>query len=283
MSDKEGSGPSSGEDTGFTLQLVQALKDPQVASQFCNAMAPLLTPLQDALQQNTAQIGILRAQLAERDDTIQNLQSHVQALEIKIDDLEQHGRKGSIRVSGLPEDSPGTLEDKLLSLFNDNVKVVPLLTLNDIEVAHRLGKPPQSPPTQTPPVPRRDDGDDGVDGEDGDSQADAVQQSATPAVSPKKHRSVIVKFESRRTKALVMDNRKKPKGQSVRIPEWFHCEDIYISDDLTKRRAQLAFQARNLKRQNAILDTWIFEGRILIKDKHRKISQVNSQEDLRKF
>ena len=77
MSDKEGSGPSSGEDTGFTSHLVQALKDPQVAAQFRNAMAPLITPLKDALQQNTAQIGILRAQLAERDDTIQNLQSHV--------------------------------------------------------------------------------------------------------------------------------------------------------------------------------------------------------------
>ena len=270
MSDKEGSGPSSGEDTGFTLQLVQALKDPQVAAQFRNAMAPLITPLQDALQQNTAQIGILRAQLAERDDTIQNLQSHVQALEIKIDDLEQHGRKGSIRVFGLPEDSPGTLEDKLLSLFNDNVKVVPSLTLNDIEVAHRLGKPPQSPPTQTPPVPRRDDGDDGVDGEDGDSQADAVQQSATPAGSPKKHRSVIVKFESRRTKALVMDNRKNLKDNPFEYQNGSTAK-IYISDDMTKRRAQLAFQA------------WIFEGRILIKDKHRKISQVNSQEDLRKF
>ena len=279
MSDKEASGPSSGEDTGFTLHLVQALKDPQVAAQFRNAMAPLITPLHDALQQNTAQIGILRAQLAERDDTIQNLQSHVQALEIKIDDLEQHGRKGSIRVFGLPEDSPGTLEDKLLSLFNDNVKVVPPLTLNDIEVAHRLGKPPHSPPTQTPPVPRRDDG---VDGEDGDSQADAVQQSATPAVSPKKHRSVIVKFESRRTKALVMDNRKNLKDNPFEYQNGSTAK-IYISDDLTKRRAQLAFQARNLKRQNAILDTWIFEGRILIKDKHRKISQVNSQEDLRKF
>ena len=103
MSDNEGSGPSSGEDIGFTLQLMQALKDPQVAAQFRNAIAPLITPLQDALQQNTAQITILRAQLPGRDDTIQNLQSHVQALEIKIDDLEQHGRKGSIRVFGCPK------------------------------------------------------------------------------------------------------------------------------------------------------------------------------------
>ena len=159
MSNKEGTQPSTDEDAKFELQLMQALQNPLVAAQFRDAIAPLITPLKDALCQNTAQVASLRAQLAERDEIIDNLQSHVRGLEIKIDDLEQQGRKGSIRVFGLPEDNPGTLDEKLLTLFNQNMKMVPPLNLNDIEVAHRLGRPPQQPPAQTPTVPQQGDGD----------------------------------------------------------------------------------------------------------------------------
>ena len=159
MSNKEGTQPSTDEDAKFELQLMQALQNPLVAAQFRDAIAPLITLLKDALCQNTAQVASLRAQLVERDEIIDNLQSHVRDLEIKIGDLEQQGRKGSIRVFGLPEDNPGTLDEKLLTLFNQNMKMVIPLNLNDIEVAHRLGRPPQQPPAQTPTVPQQGDGD----------------------------------------------------------------------------------------------------------------------------
>ena len=156
--------------------------------------------------------------------------------------------------------------------------MVPPLNLNDIEVAHRLGRPPQHPPAQTPTVPQQGDGD-----EEGEIQPeDQAQPPEPPAVPPVKHRSVIVKFASRKTKALVMGNCKNLKDNPFKNQNG-SISKIYISDDLTKRRANLAFQARNLKKCNAILDTWTFEGRILIKDKHRRISPVISQEDLRKL
>ena len=41
---------------------------------------------------------------------------------------------------------------------------------------------------------------------------------------------------------------------------------VYISDDLTKRRANLAFQARKLKRDKRILDTWVTNRKVLVKD-----------------
>ena len=128
----------------------------------------------------------LRAQLAERDETIQQLQDKVQDLEIKIDDLEQHGRKGSIRVFGLPEDSPGSLDDKLLTLFNDNIEVVPPLCLSDIEVAHRLGKEPKHGPAQMPSAPQ---------GDEAETQQPraAAQSSQPPEMPPVKPRSIIVK------------------------------------------------------------------------------------------
>ena len=58
---------------------------------------------------------------------------------------------------------------------------------------------------------------------------------------------------------------------------------IYISDGLTKRRANLAYQARLLKRNNAIKDTWVSNGKILIKNNHNRISQVNSPQNLQVF
>ena len=58
---------------------------------------------------------------------------------------------------------------------------------------------------------------------------------------------------------------------------------ISIFDDLTKRRANLAWQARQLKLGRLISDTWTYDSKILIKDKYGRITQVNTQQDISKF
>ena len=58
---------------------------------------------------------------------------------------------------------------------------------------------------------------------------------------------------------------------------------IYISDDLTKRRANLAFEARKLKRANHIQDTWITNCKIIVKDNYNRISLISSLQDLQKL
>ena len=128
------------DDGRFQLNLLEALENPDVAARFRSIMAPLIEPLSNAVQKNTAEVASLRAQLADRDATIERLKSHVSNLETKIDDLEQHGRRGSIRVLGLPEETAGTLDEKLLSLFNNNMELDPPLVVEDIEVTHRLGR-----------------------------------------------------------------------------------------------------------------------------------------------
>ena len=55
---------------------------------------------------------------------------------------------------------------------------------------------------------------------------------------------------------------------------------IYISDDLTKFRANLAYRARVAKRQNKISDTWISYCKVLIKDNRSRIYHVWSLEEL---
>ena len=150
------------------------------------------------------------------------------------------------------------------------MEVVPPLCLSDIEVAHRLGKEPKHGPVQMPSAPQ-------------DDEAEMQQpMAAAQSMPPVKPRSIIVKFASRRTKALVMNNRKNLKSNPFQYQNGATVP-IYTSEDLTKRRAYPVFQARVLKRSRAILDTWVFEGRILVKDNHRPISQNNTMQYICKF
>ena len=59
------------------------------------------------------------------------------------------------------------------------------------------------------------------------------------------------------------------------VPSWLYLSILFSFS--------FALQARNLKRAGAILDTWTFEGRVLVKDKHRRIKLISASDDLRKF
>ena len=131
------------ENSSSILALLEALDDEAVIKKFQSVLKPLLVPIQDSLQQVMDQNASLKRQLADRDATIDKLNQEVDALKITIDDLEQHGRKGSIRVFGRPEDTPGQVDEKIVTLVNEHLKVRPPIALEDVEVAHRLGKPPE--------------------------------------------------------------------------------------------------------------------------------------------
>ena len=64
------------------------------------------------------------------------------------------------------------------------------------------------------------------------------------------------------------------------IPTW---TKVFITDDLTKARAKLAYQARVLKRNRSILDTWVINCKIMAKDKFGRIFQIKSTDDLKKI
>ena len=80
-----------------------------------------------------------------------------------------------MRVFGLPETPPGSTDDKVLQLVNNRMKLQPSLSLDKIAVSHRVG--------QVKPM-----------GEDG---------------APPPPRPLLVKFVSRRSKARVMEVRKR--------------------------------------------------------------------------
>ena len=91
-----------------------------------------------------------------------------------------------------------------------------------------------------------------------------------------------VKFVSRRIKAQVMKARTKLKDNPY-LDAAHKPAKVFLCDDLTKRRAHLAFLARKLKQDSVILDTWVFDSRIFVKDKHNRVTRINNEQDLRKF
>ena len=67
-------------------------------------------------------------------------------------------------------------------------------------------------------------------------------------------RDIIVRFTTHNTKSSVMRSARKQKGTHVSINE-----------DLTKTRATIAWEARTLKRERKISDTWTRDGVIFVK------------------
>ena len=257
-------------DGEFTLAVLEAFKQDCVVKKLQKIFQSSIAPLEETLRQLNETNAALRRQIADRDEKIQKLEDRVAELEVKNNDLEQQGRKGSIRIFGLPEHGEGPLEQKLLKLCNEHLKLQPPICAEDIEVAHRLGKPPPKPQLN----------------ENSANPADAnAQAEAAPGDSsvPKKSLpgAVIVKLTSRKTKGRIMDERAKHKDNPFTLDGRSY--PVYIGDDLTKRRATLAFRARQLRRHGFIQDTWIMNSKICAKDNRGRISQIYIEDDLKKL
>ena len=79
-----------------------------------------------------------------------------------------------------------------------------------------------------------------------------------------------------------MDDRSNLKDNPYTLQDGTTAK-VYIGDDLTKRRATLAFKARQLRNDGLIQDTWITNYKILVKNKHGRISQIYVEDDLKEF
>ena len=84
-----------------------------------------------------------------------------------------------------------------------------------------------------------------------------------------RNRPIIVRFVSERVRDSVYRTRTRLKGH-----------DIYLNEDLTARRAKLAYDARQLKKAKKIVDCWSSYGKVIVKDSNNKIREIKSPSDL---
>ena len=76
--------------------------------------------------------------LKDKDIIINQLQAEVESLRIHTDDLEQYGRRQSIRLYNVPLEGCADGEEAALKMFNELMKVK--VSADEIERAHPLGQ-----------------------------------------------------------------------------------------------------------------------------------------------
>ena len=65
----------------------------------------------------------------------------IKELEREYDDVEQNGRNGFFRIFGVPENTNWDTDSKVIHVFNEMMKMDPPISMEDMEVTHRVGKP----------------------------------------------------------------------------------------------------------------------------------------------
>ena len=169
----------------FKASFLSCLEDSEVAQRmqlifdptFKSYPDPLTGKMADTIKMLSQTVNALKKDCADKDNVIRQLNQDVIQLQSHVNDLEQHGRRDSVRMFGLSEVTPGSPDQKVLRLCNQRMQLNPPLQIDEIAVSHRVGK-------INPPA---DDG------------------------SPGASRPLLVKFATRRSKNRVMEVLKKLK------------------------------------------------------------------------
>ncbi|KAK3933313.1 RNA-directed DNA polymerase from mobile element jockey [Frankliniella fusca] len=93
-----------------------------------------LKPLNETLQTLTDEVVTLKSELKAKDDRISKLENLV---EIKVDELEQYGRRNNLRIFGVPEKQK---EDTDSIVMEVSEKIGVHLNFSDIDRSHRVGR-----------------------------------------------------------------------------------------------------------------------------------------------
>ena len=232
----QGGVQDSTEESALKRQLKAIMCDPEVLGMISRAVAAQVTT---TFRKEMAE---LKQQLAERDRQLADRDTQILKLQDQVDSLEQYGRRNCVRISSIPEVSNEN-RDELVRKVAESIGVS--VGDGDIDRSHRVG--------------RKQDG---------------------------SCRSVLVKFTSYKPKLALVKARKGLARVDARktFPDlaWPPLSAppagrrVFINDDLTAVRAEIAAKARQLKRAEKITDTWVRDGVIFIKkgDSVYKISTL---------
>ena len=81
----------------------------------------------------------------------------------------------------------------------------------------------------------------------------------------KKHRDIILKFATYNARNRLFNERK-----FLRETDNEDLKSIFLNEDLTKRRSEILFEARKLRRSNKLLAAYSSDGKIIVRDKKRQ-------------
>ena len=111
------------------LTFIETLSDSDVIKQLKRALFP--QEIADKIDYLAAQTEQLKQTVKEKDEKIKELESRVDLLESANDSIEQYSRRSNT----------GEIENSILDIVNDHMKLTPVLQSHEIERAHRIGRP----------------------------------------------------------------------------------------------------------------------------------------------
>ena len=172
----------------FTSSFLNCLEDSAVAERmwlifepvFKAHLDPISGKMAKSIKMLTQTVEALKKECDTKDRVIHKWNQDVMHLQSGVDNLEQHGRKDSVRIFRLSETTPGTTDQKALRLCNKRMKLQPPLTLDEIAISHRVGKVNEPAEDGTPGTPH----------------------------------ALLVKFATRQSKNRVISARKKLKSRN---------------------------------------------------------------------
>ena len=92
-------------------------------------MEPSTRRREQSLKYMESVVSTWMTQLKARDNKIESLEREVIRFNDTIDDLEQHGRRGSVIFFGVPGERDGSTDDK--TLYNVSMKLRPPFSVED--------------------------------------------------------------------------------------------------------------------------------------------------------
>lgn len=187
----------------------------------------------------------LKIELTNVRASLNLIQGELKQATLRNDELEQYSRRSCLRISGVPE-TPN--EDVSQVVFDIARRVGADIKSDDIDRTHRVG------------VVR-------------DSNVNANEMAGDRRLR-QRGREIIIKFNNYNARLKMLKGRSKLREQRA---------SIYINEDLTKIRKDLAYECRRLVKAKSITKTWVYNGYVYLQDLSNNKVRVNSLGDLDKF
>ena len=237
-------------------QLVKSMLQQEISDQVQSKVSEVSESLKSELVSTKSDLESLKEQCS-------SLQNEVIVLQKKQDEAEQYSRRMCLRISGIAETSNEDVTKKVLD-FAKTVKSN--ITALDIDRAHRVGPPKSDTSVNDDNV---NDGDGVIGGE--------VVNTARSARSVPKSREIIIKFTNSSARRNLLQGRIALRDQNIK--------NVYINEDLTPARNQLAFECRRIQRiqTSKINKTWIFAGYPHILDSDGNKIKITCMSDLKVY
>ena len=193
-----------------------------VESTMQRVKAELIAPIMSSLSEQSREIEILKKSISDKNDTIETLKvkfskqdkaisemnKQIDTVSSELDNLQQYGRRGSLRFFNVPLKENESTDRKIVEICNSLMNLN--LSEDDIERSHILNNPRHPTSNQ-----------------------------------------IIVRFRAYKTKAQVYKQKKLLKGN-----------DIFVTEDLTKRNHAIIRELLKLRKANKIQSFWTIDTKI---------------------